>query len=96
MKTGKAFLSCTVLVLLLIVCGCSTPALQSIPAGSTNSTGAPGIPLGKGLFVFTDSLGNADRPITVYTYRPATWNSSGPILIVMPGRVATASRPGTP
>ena len=35
--------------------------------------------------MFNDSLGNADRPITVYTYRPAAWNQSGPIVFVMPG-----------
>ena len=42
--------------------------------------------------MFNDSLGNADRPITVYTYRPVSWNQSGPVLIVMPG----AGRDGQP
>jgi len=51
------------------------------------------IPLGKGQFVFNDSLGNSDRPITVYTYRPAAWNQSGPILIVMPGAGRTGQSP---
>jgi hypothetical protein len=68
--------------------------MMSIPLGggsqnafssSPNSAGTLGIPLGSGQFVFNDSLGNADRPITVYTYRPAAWNQSGPILIVIPG-----------
>jgi tetratricopeptide (TPR) repeat protein len=56
------------------------------------ASGPGGIPVGRGQFVFNDSLGNADRPITVYTYRPAAWNQSGPILIVMPG----AGRDGLP
>jgi hypothetical protein len=51
------------------------------------------IPLGIGQFVFNDSLGNSDRPITVYTYRPASWNLSGPILIVMPGAGRTGESP---
>ena len=50
------------------------------------------IPVGRGNYVFKDLHGNADRPITVYTYRPATWNISGPILFVMPG----AGRSGQP
>jgi pimeloyl-ACP methyl ester carboxylesterase len=41
--------------------------------------------LGRGEFVFSDPLGNADRPITVYTYRPVAWNQSGPVLVVIPG-----------
>jgi pimeloyl-ACP methyl ester carboxylesterase len=59
-------------------------SLQELP-GSLDSTEIQGIPLGRGQFVFNDSLGNADRPITVYTYRPVTWNQSGPVLIVIPG-----------
>ena len=43
------------------------------------------MPEGRGMFMFNDSLGNFDRPITVYTYRPAAWKTTGPILIVMPG-----------
>jgi hypothetical protein len=53
----------------------------TVPAGN----GSGSIPTGKGLFVFSDTHGNADRPITVYFYRMAAWNQSGPILIVIPG-----------
>jgi len=57
-----------------------------VPATTQLPVLGPGdIPYGKGQFVFNDTQGNADRPITVYTYRPASWNQSGPILIVMPG-----------
>jgi hypothetical protein len=73
-----------ILVLTLFVCGCSAPPQKEL-TGSANSSGTPGIPLGRGQFMFNDLLGNADRPITVYTYRPAAWNLSGPVLIVMPG-----------
>ncbi len=68
----------------------ATPAVPATtqPPGS----GPEGIPVGRGQFVFNDSLGNADRPITVYTYRPAAWNQSGPVLFVMPG----AGRDGLP
>jgi len=52
-----------------------------------------GIPVGRGQFVFNDSLGNANRPITVYYYRPAVWNQSGPILIVMPGAGRSGQSP---
>ena len=62
-----------------------TSARTSITTSITTSAGTMGIPVGRGQFVFNDSLGNADRPITVYTYRPAAWNLSGPVLIVMPG-----------
>jgi len=53
-----------------------------------------GIPEGSWQYVFTDQQGNADRPITVYTYRPASWNTSGPVLIAMhgAGRVASPTR----
>jgi hypothetical protein len=52
----------------------------------------PGIPTGSGTYVFRDAKGNADRPITVYTYRPVAWNTSGPVLFIMPG----AGRSGQP
>ena len=84
MKNGIPHLLCVILILTLAVCGCSAPSQKELTV-SANSSGTPGIPLGRGQFVFNDSLGNADRPITVYTYRPAAWNTSGPILIVMPG-----------
>lgn len=84
MNTRIPYLVCTVLMLTLFVCGCSAPLQQGSPV-SANSSGTMGIPLGRGQFTFNDSLGNADRPITVYTYRPAAWNQSGPVLIVMPG-----------
>ncbi|MGA2161249.1 MAG: tetratricopeptide repeat protein [Methanoregula sp.] len=69
----------------------TTPA---IPTTAQLPASGPGdIPPGKGQFVFNDSLGNSDRPITVYTYRPAAWNQSGPILIVMPGAGRTGQSP---
>ena len=85
MKTGilLAFLI-LILALTLATSGCVAPP-EKEPAVPPNSTGLTGVPVGSGQFVFSDLLGNADRPITVYTYRPAGWNQSGPVLFVMPG-----------
>jgi len=77
MKAGLSFLTCGTLVFALAVCGCSFPV--SDPAA------ASGIPVGSSHYVFNDTLGNAGQPITVYTYRPDSWNTSGPILIAMHG-----------
>ena len=85
MKPGITHLCCVILMITLAVSGCTSPALKKDLNSSANNTPTPGIPLGRGQFVFNDSLGNADRPITVYSYRPVSWNTSGPILIVMPG-----------
>ena len=93
MKYGVGSLFFIVLMLTLATCGCSAPPtqppLQSSAhaqlTGPPTSSGTAGIPPGKGQFAFSDSLGNADRPITVYTYRPGSWNKSGPVLIVIPG-----------
>jgi tetratricopeptide (TPR) repeat protein len=79
----------------------SANGLRDIPVAGSQLPGADRqvpvengvIPPGKGQFVFNDSLGNADRPITVYTYRPAAWNTSGPILFVMPGAGREGSSP---
>ena len=85
MKTGIMLLCCVILMFTLAMCGCTSPPLPKELTSSANNTVTIGIPLGRGQFVFNDSLGNADRPITVYSYRPVAWNMSGPILIVMPG-----------
>ena len=76
---------------------------HQIPPAVTAASGTPEdrtdvpitsvIPVGRGHYFFNDSLGNVDRPILVYTYRPASWNSSGPILIVMPGAGREGSGP---
>ena len=102
MKPGLPFHLCLILLFAIGTCGCMSSSPQSSPAG-TAVTASPvpgvvgrtamGIPVGRGQFVFNDSLGNADRPITVYTYRPASWTQSGPILIVMPGAGRTGESP---
>ena len=68
----------------------ATPANPATtqPPGS----GPEGIPVGRGQFVFNDSLGNADRPITVYTYGRRHGTSPARVLFVMPG----AGRDGLP
>jgi poly(3-hydroxybutyrate) depolymerase len=91
MKAVPVLVACGALVLAAALCGCLSPAGTASPAGDTP---APGIPVGSGQYIFTDTRGNADRPIAVYTYRPVAWNTSGPILIVMhgAGRDAAPSR----
>ncbi|WP_292368813.1 hypothetical protein [Methanoregula sp. UBA64] len=89
MKAGCLCLAALMLFLAVSACGCTAPSSPKAAATQQYTpqytTGQSVIPIGRGQFVFNDTLGNADRPITVYTYRPAAWNQSGPILIVMPG-----------
>ena len=44
------------------------------------------IPAGAGSFKFVDTRGNADRPITVWTYRPAGFVPAGRVVFVMHGQ----------
>jgi len=85
MKAGIPVLLCVVLIVSVEVCGCTGPALVKEIPRTTFGTGTDDIPQGKGQYSFIDVIGNSDRPITVYTYRPAAWNLSGPVLIVIPG-----------
>ena len=100
MKKGWFFLFFVVLLVAPAISGCAAPQPQQSlqPSSSSPSQPSPSqdsgpvtsgasteISLGRGQFIFNDSLGNADRPITVYFYRPAAWNRSGPVLIVIPG-----------
>ena len=101
----KTILLCLVLLVAAVTCDCMSSTPQGSPAGPAASTittspasgisGSPvtGIPVGRSQFVFNDTLGNAERPITVSCYRPASWNLSGPILIVMPGAGRTGESP---
>ena len=101
MKAGTIVSFCLILLLAIAACGCTSSVQQtgSVSAGttiqpsSTSSVFSSIIPVGPGQFVFNDSRGNADRPITVYTYRPVSWNQSGPILIVMPGAGRSGESP---
>ena len=80
------FLLAVIVIAVVVIWGYANPSPvsgtrpHSFPVSDTGD-----IPLGRGQFVFNDSLGNSDRPITVYTYRPVAWNQSGSILFVMPG-----------
>lgn len=80
MKTIVSISCLLVLACMILSCGCATtaPKESASPGGGRN-------PAGEGQYTFNDSLGNVDRPITVYTYRPSTWNSDSPVLIVMHG-----------
>ncbi len=101
MKNGVVHLLIAVLLPALILGGCTAPSAQPFPKSSSplpdqffpmqnppvlsENIGSQEFPLGRGQFVFIDPLGNADRPITVYTYRPLSWNRTGPVLVVIPG-----------
>jgi len=69
-----------VLTCMILSCGCATTA----PKESVSHVGG-NIPAVEGQYIFNDSIGNVDRPITVFTYRPSTWDTNGPVLIVMHG-----------
>lgn len=94
MKPGPVFFLAGFLVILVIASCCTGPQRGGNITSSLPATDSNGIPVGKGYYVFTDLRGNVDRPITVLTYRPASWNASGPVLIVMHGvdRSALSSR----
>ena len=92
MKPGGVVLLLGILVILVIACCCTGPGNGRNITSPHLVTDTSGIPVGKGHYVFTYSAGNSDRPVTVFTYRPASWNASGPILIVMHG----ASRSAVP
>ena len=49
------------------------------------------IPPGKWSFVFTDAKGHADRPMRVYTYRPARCDAKCPMVFSIHGVSRTAS-----
>jgi poly(3-hydroxybutyrate) depolymerase len=49
------------------------------------ATASGEIPQGKGSFAFEDKRGNADKPIQVWTYRPAAFRADSPIVFVMHG-----------
>jgi poly(3-hydroxybutyrate) depolymerase len=50
-----------------------------------SSLAADQIRLGKSDFLFTDDLGNADKPIRVWLYRPESFTKNSPIVFVMHG-----------
>ncbi len=93
MKAGISVPLSILLIIIIVVCGCTgqAPPVKENPR-TTVGPGTDAIPTGRGQFVFSDSLGNVDRPITVYTYRPTGWNQFGRVLVVMPG----AGRDGQP
>jgi len=84
MKPGWPLLSSCILVVCILVSGCSTTAGKENPPGPAINRSSD-IRVGSWQYTFSDARGNADRPILVFTYRPAAWNTSGPILIIMGG-----------
>lgn len=86
MKPGTLFVLMIILLPACALCGCSGPSgREPVSTATSASQGIPGIPHGPSHLVFYDSRGNVERPITVYLYRPAAWNESGPIVMVMAG-----------
>ncbi|MCX6700344.1 MAG: hypothetical protein NTV68_10545 [Methanomicrobiales archaeon] len=77
MKTGIPVLFSAGLLITHLVCGCSAPTPGKEPAVSAKSIVTTGVHQGWGPFVFNDRLGNTDRPITVYTYRPSAYGPVG-------------------
>ena len=43
------------------------------------------VPAGKSSFVFIDAKGHAERPVPVYTYRPATCDAKCPMVFSIHG-----------
>lgn len=60
-------------------------ALSAFPAQA-----ATAIPAGEASFVFSDALGQPDRPVRVFTYRPTQCDTKCPIQFVMHGKGRTA------
>ncbi len=52
---------------------------------ATARAGAPAIPAGPGSFTFVDKKGNPERPVKVWTWRPARPDPDAPVLVVMHG-----------
>jgi poly(3-hydroxybutyrate) depolymerase len=61
-------------------------------AGAMPSAAATAIAPREGRFRFVDTRGRPDRPITVYTYRPAACDAKCPLVIVMAGVHRDAER----
>jgi pimeloyl-ACP methyl ester carboxylesterase len=57
---------------------------------ASSGLAAAGVPEGKGQFVFTDQRGNPDKPLRVFTYRPASYTAESPIVFVMHGKLRNA------
>ena len=52
----------------------------------TSTAGAVnGLDIGSGNFIFTDTLGNKDKPVTVWYYKPEKSNANTPVVFVMHG-----------
>ncbi len=83
MKTQVVLIYILVLACMILTCGCTTISRNDSPPPRV--AGVSSIPVGEGQYMFLDSRGNVDRPITVFTYRPSTWNTNGQVLIVMHG-----------
>lgn len=66
--------------IVLLTCATCWPLLTS-----TQGTAAS-LADGSGKFEFIDAKGNADRPITVWYYRPKSFERNRPILFVIHGR----------
>ena len=62
-----------------------------VAIAALNAGAAIEIPAGKGEFVFTDAKGHADRPMRVYTYRPAGCDASCPMVFSIHGVSRRAS-----
>jgi poly(3-hydroxybutyrate) depolymerase len=61
-------------------------ALAAVAASAaTLACAATAIPAGEASFTFVDSRGQPERPIRVYTYRPASCDATCPLVIVVPG-----------
>jgi pimeloyl-ACP methyl ester carboxylesterase len=66
-------------------------ALALSLAFAASAFGATAIAEGKGRFDFVDAKGRPDRPIPVFTYRPASCDAKCPIQFVMAGMHRNAS-----
>lgn len=79
-RIGRKAKTCVVSAQWFAVVGCLLAMFTELRVH-----GADAVPTGKSDFLFVDQLGNADKPIRVWLYRPDKFTANSPIVFVMHG-----------